>query len=277
MKAQRITMKTSTSVRRATARFVLSASLAALLAACATQSPTPSRIPNQTADITWKDGLFSQPLSLEHTRPGCRGECPTLKVQSLIFPGVPELTSLIDRTLADMTPVAGETQPSYQTLQQFETYYWNTAGPRDETLVSAEIRYANKALTVLELGSWQYYTGAAHGNSTTQFLNWDNAAKRRLSLDDFLMPGALPAYQKALQQAHQQWMTQHPDAQHDMAGFQRMWPFQPSKNAAITDAGLLVKYNAYEIAPYSSGQPELLIPYPALKGILRASYLPPGI
>src|SRR5690606_8872206 len=115
MKAQRITMKTSTSVRRATARFVLSASLAALLAACATQSPTPSRIPNQTADTTWKDGLFSQPLSLEHTRPGCRGECPALKVQSLIFPGVPELTNLIDRTLADMTPVAGETQPSYQT------------------------------------------------------------------------------------------------------------------------------------------------------------------
>src|SRR5690606_36139764 len=158
-KAQRVTMETSTSVRRATARFVLSACLAALLAACATQSPAPSRIPNQTADITWKDGLFSQPLILEHTRPGCRGECPTLKVQSLIFPGVPELTSLIDRTLAGMTPVAGETQPSYQTMQQFETYYWNTAGPRDETLVSAEIRYANKALTVLELGSWQYYTG----------------------------------------------------------------------------------------------------------------------
>jgi hypothetical protein len=45
---------------------------------------------------------------------------------------------------------------------------------------------------------------------------------------------------------------------------------------ALTDTGIVVKYQPYEIAPYSSGQPELLIPYSELKGILRPEYLPPA-
>jgi len=53
-----------------------------------------------------------------------------------------------------------------------------------------------------------------------------------------------------------------------------MWPFQPAQNIALTDQGLLVKYNPYEVAPYSFGQPELLLPYSELRGILRPDYLP---
>jgi len=37
---------------------------------------------------------------------------------------------------------------------------------------------------------------------------------------------------------------------------------------------MVIKYDSYQIAPYSAGQPELLIPYEALKGILRPEYLP---
>lgn len=256
----------------------LCAALGALLAlsACAPGSQSGSRIPNQIAEQTRKEGLFPQPLVWERARPGCAGECPTLKVDSLIFPGVNDLTQLIDRKLAGMSMVASETQPQSDSISQFEAYYWNTAGPRDETLLAADIRYANKALTVLELSSWQYYTGAAHGNTATQFLIWDNAAHIQLTLDDLLEPGAKPAYEQTLQQVHAQWLLQQPDAQHDPQGYRRLWPFQPSMNAAPTDQGLLVKYNAYEIAPYASGQPELLIPYRLLKGILRPAYLPAG-
>jgi hypothetical protein len=247
-----------------------------VLSACAPSSPTVSRIPNQIAEQTRKDGLFPQPLVWQKNRPGCTGECPSLKVDSLIFPGVNDLTELIDSKLASMGMVASETQPKAGNISQFEAYYWNTAGPRDETLLAADIRYANKALTVLELSSWQYYTGAAHGNTATQFMVWDNTAHKTLGLDELLLPGARPAYEHALQQAHEQWLLQQPDALHDPQGYRRLWPFQPSNNAAPTDKGLLVKYNSYEIAPYSSGQPELLIPYNQLKGILRPAYLPAG-
>jgi hypothetical protein len=40
--------------------------------------------------------------------------------------------------------------------------------------------------------------------------------------------------------------------------------------------GVVVKYDAYAIAPYADGQPELLIPYTVLHGILRPAFLPLG-
>src|SRR3546814_10791128 len=39
------------------------------------------------------------------------------------------------------------------------------------SVLSAKARYRNRYLTVVELNTWQYYTGAAHGISATQFLN----------------------------------------------------------------------------------------------------------
>lgn len=40
--------------------------------------------------------------------------------------------------------------------------------------------------------------------------------------------------------------------------------------------GLVVKYDAYTIAPYSHGQPEILIPYERLRGVLRPEFIPAG-
>src|SRR5690606_20833062 len=82
--------------------------LAAVLAACAS-GPTEniSLIPAQTAEQTSKDGLFTQPIKWERSKPGCKGECPKLELDSIIFPGVPRLTELIDHALATMTDIAG--------------------------------------------------------------------------------------------------------------------------------------------------------------------------
>jgi hypothetical protein len=255
----------------------LIACTALALTACAPTPTAPSLIPDQIGQQTRRDGLFSQPLNWEHTRPGCSGECPSVTLKSLIFPGVGSLTQLIDQQLAAMTSLGAENQPTYTSIAQFETYFWSAAGPRDETFLSAKIRYANKALTVLQLDSWQYYTGAAHGNSVTRFLTWHNTKHKTLQLSDILIQGRHDAYLAALQKVHEQWLLVQPDAKHDPTGYRRLWPFQPSDNAALTDAGLLVKYNSYDIAPYASGQPELLIPYPALKGIVRPEYLPASI
>jgi hypothetical protein len=95
-----------------------------------------------------------------------------------------------------------------------------------------------------------------------------------LSLDQVLLPGKRPAYVEALRAAHRRWLSGNPDARHDPAAYDRLWPFQPSSNFAFTDDGLVVKYDSYQIAPYSAGQPELRIPYTELAGILKPEYLP---
>lgn len=254
---------------------LLIAPLAALtLAAC---SSTPksdiSLIPTQTQDQTQKDGVFTQPLNYQHVKPGCTGECPRLEVKSLIFPGNSALTALVDQSLAQMTILA-DRQPGYRTLKEFENYYWATANDKDVVQLAARTRYRNRDLTVVELSSGIYMTGAAHGMTASQFLNWDNRLNQALPLDRLLAPGRQAQFQALAQQAHAAWVQTLPDAQQDPQGWSRMWPFQPAINVALTDQGLVVKYNAYEIAPYSLGQPELLLPYSQLRGILRPEYLP---
>lgn len=258
------------------ARLGLILLVATVLSACASRpSSTISLIPaDQIAQQTSKDGLFSQPVKWERTKPGCKGECPTLKVDSIVFPGVRKLSELIDHALAVMTGIgASQTQP-YDTIAQYEDYFWKTAAPRDSALLSAKTRYRNKNITTIELNTWQYYTGGAHGISATQFLNWDNTAEKVLGMAAILQPGQHAAYVKALQQVHSQWLATQSGAQNDPEMYNRIWPFQPSDNFAFTDVGLVIKYDSYQIAPYSSGQPELTIPYSVLQGILKPEYLP---
>jgi len=249
---------------------------ALVLAACASSPPSNiSLIPaTKTDEQTSKEGLFTQPLKWDRKKPGCSGECPEIKVDSLVFPGNPKLTELIDHALAVMTGVGSGGPRPYDTLAGYETYFWKVAAPRDSTVFSAKTRYRNKHLTVVQLDSWQYFTGAAHGINATQFLNWDNTAGKALGLANILQPGKEAAYVEALRQAHARWLENNDDAKRDPATYQRLWPFQPSDNFAFTDSGLVVKYDSYAIAPYSFGQPELLIPYSALQGVLRSEFMP---
>lgn len=248
---------------------------AGLLAACASKpSADISLIPTQTDAVTSQDGLFVQPVKWSRTKKGCKGDCPKMSVDSLVFPGVPKLTELVDHALAMMTGTGDERLPPYSTIAEFETYFWKTAGSRDVVMLAAKTRYRNRYLTVIELNSGQYFTGAAHGLTATQFLNWDNTAGSVLGMDQILVAGAYPRFVQALERAHARWKANNPDVQDDPATWQRLWPFQATNNIALTDTGVVAKYDSYEIAPYSSGQPELHIPYTELAGILRPEYLP---
>src|SRR5690625_423519 len=246
----------------------------ALLSACAGKAPDISLIPTKTDAVTSLDGLFVQPVEWSRSKPGCKGECPSLFVDSLVFLGVPKLTELVDHALAMMTGVSDQRLPPYSTIAEFEDYFWKTAAPRDTVTLAARTRYRNRYLTVIELNSGQYFTGAAHGITATQFLNWDNANSRVLGVDDLLESGTWPQFVRALERAHTRWVQHAPEARDDLETWQRLWPFQPTQNIALVDSGVVAKYGSYEIAPYSSGQPELHIPYDELRGILRPAYLP---
>lgn len=259
-------------------RPLVAAAMAALLLSACASGPKDnlSLVPAQTNAQTQKEGLFSQPIDWNQKKPGCKGDCPTLVVNSLVFPGHPRLTELVDHALALMTWVDNDSPAPYDTVRGLRDYFWKTAGSRDEIDLNAKTRYRNSHLTVVELHAGQYRTGMAHGITGTQFLIWRNDLQRAVTLDNLLLPGARPAFDAALQKAHTKWLGNNPAAQEDPGNFRRLWPFVSSDNAALTDTGVVVKYQPYEIAPYSSGQPELLIPYSELKGILRPEYLPPA-
>lgn len=245
-----------------------------ILAACSTTSGSDiSLIPTQTDAVTQKKGAFTQPLKWSGHKPGCEGQCPKLEIDSLVFPGQRALTERVDHLLAAMLSQF-DTDRLLPTLDEYQEYYWQVAGPADEALAAAKTIYRNKYLTTLELSAWKYHTGAAHGMSGTQYLNWSNQEQQPLSLDDLLEPRQKDRFIELQKQAHAQWLGKLDFAQEDPEQYLRQWPFQPTDNVAITDAGLLLKYQPYEIAPYAAGMPQLLIPYDSLKGVIKSRYLP---
>jgi len=253
-------------------------SVAAILAGCASSTPSnislPSNVPQPSKTDAEVHELNVKKIEWKGSKPGCKGECPTIEIDSVGFPGNPKLTALVDHVLAYMTGVDPDRPRPYQTISEYTQYFWQTAQSRDATIFKASVKDANAKIIAVELHTGQYLTGAAHGIPATQYLNWQRDRERVLALDEALLPGKHPEFVQALQRAHQTWLTQNPDAQRDRAAYDRMWPFQESDNFALTHDGVVVKYDAYSIAPYSHGEPELTIPYAELNGILRPEFMP---
>ncbi|CAM4001636.1 DUF3298 domain-containing protein [Bordetella muralis] len=253
-------------------------SMLVLLAGCASSTPSnitlPSNVPQPAKTEDKVAGLEVEKIQWQGTKPGCKGQCPTIEIDSVGFPAIPKLTALVDHVLAYMTGVDPGRPRPYQTLSEYTQYFWQTAQSRDSTIFKASVKDVSPQIIAIELHTGQYLTGAAHGIPATQYLNWQRDRERVLALDEALLPNQHPAFVEALQRAHQAWLTRNEDAQRDRAAYDRMWPFQESDNFALTREGLVVKYDAYSIAPYSHGEPELLIPYTELHGILRPEFMP---
>ena len=257
--------------------------LAALVALSACSS-APKNItladgaPTQTMQDAVDEGVNvpTTPVRYALTKPQCTGQCPSIEVDSIVVVDQPKLSQLIDHVLAYMTGVDADRRGNYQTLKEYEAYFWQTAQSRDTTSFKARIRSNQAGLITAQVDTSQYLTGAAHGIAATQFLNWDRERQRVVALSEALLPGQQGAYLVALQRAHLRWKQNSEDYQRDPSTYDRMWPFQPSDNFALTRHGLVVKYDAYAIAPYSAGQPELVIPYAELTGILDPKWIPSG-
>lgn len=256
-------------------KTLLLASAVLALAACSSgPSGNISLVDNQINKESSKSGSFTQTIKIDEYRPGCKGECPHLVVDSLVFPGKPKLTALVDHSLALMSWIDEDRPAPYDTVAGLESYFWQTAADRDEIYLSARAIFRNQYLTTVELNVGQYSTGMAHGIKGNQFINWDNQNSVNLSLDDILVSGAYSQYEQVLKQAYSKWVNDNKDQIDDPDNYERMWPFVATNNVAITDLGLLVKYQPYEIAPYSFGEPEILLSYKDLKNIIKARYLP---
>lgn len=242
---------------------------AVLLGACSSE---PSNITAYHNAPT--PGVDTQPVKWTAVRPGCQGDsCPRITVDSLTFPSLPRLSELVDSALAAMTGIDQSQIQDYDTLKGYEAYFWKTAQPNQQTQFHASVRGQVGSIVSVELHTDQYL-GGAHGIPATEFVNWSVPDGKVLTLDGAILAGRKPLYVQALKDAYQQWLQTNDQARENPVRYQQLWPFKENDNFALTPAGLVVKYQAYDIAPYSMGQPELTIPYAKLGGILAPRYMP---
>lgn len=114
------------------------------------------------------------------------------------------------------------------------------------------------------------YLGGAHGMPYVEYVVLDSQNKRRLDLDDLLIATAKPKFESLAYDAYKDWIKDYAD---DVAEYEKSWPFSMTENVSLNDKGVVLKYQSYAIAPYAYGQPELVIPYNKLAGVLRPQYL----
>lgn len=204
-----------------------------------------------------------------------KDRCASLHVRTADFARHPDFTQFLTRSLLSMASVPGtpaRTADVSALMAQFE----KTATPQTSEYLQANVVRNQSDLVVVDLVHY-VFSGGAHGDTTSQYVNWLPETNRVASLETMLLPGAMTRFEQALREQHQIWLKEQMNAINDLKSFEQTWPFKPSDNAALMPAGLTVTYGRYVLGPGFFGQPSLVIPYSKLTNILKPEFLKAGM
>ncbi len=119
-----------------------------------------------------------------------------------------------------------------------------------------------------------YSAGAAHPNSYTDVINFDLRNGRQLKLSDLFKPGAkylaaLSSY--CVQDLKKQSKKKGADGLLDDDWIQRGAGSDANnfRSWTITKKGLGINFDSYQVGPYAAGPQYVLVPYTALKEIIK--------
>lgn len=207
----------------------------------------------------------------EHRPQGCSGsECPLVNIDLQLLKDLPQLNARIERELLALTvELPGDPLPG--SLQAYEQAFLANAQPGWTSYLQAKVVEQHDRLVVIELSSYRF-TGGDHGIPGRAYLNYDRQLDKVLSLQDMLLPGEEASFWETAKLAHQAWLVANGHGED--SAFQQSWPFERTDNIGLLFGTVMLKYDIDRIAPYSTGHPELKIPYPRLNGILKPQYFP---
>jgi hypothetical protein len=136
-----------------------------------------------------------------------------------------------------------------------------------------EIRYATDDLISVEFTEGTYSRGAAHGNSNTTVLNYDVKNGKKLALADLFNPksnflSVISTYclKDLRDRAKKDEGTM---LQEDMIKEGAAPRADNYRAVAITKKGLWITFDPYQVAAYAGGPQHVLVPYSALKDIIK--------
>lgn len=188
-----------------------------------------------------------------------------VEVNTPIANGNTEISSLINTTLKNTiitTLQIGDAEhASHKSIEEsisgFNNEYkdfindFPDSAQQWEAQIDGEVLYQSPNIISIAITSY-INTGGAHGNLNIIFNNFDAATGNRIQNNQLLKDKdtfkkmALPYFKKA---------TENKEAIFESDSFEL------PKNITYSDEGIILLYNTYEIAPYSTGIIEFTIPY----------------
>ena len=198
----------------------------------------------------------------------CEG-CPTVEVN------LPEASNgdaasnhinaaLQEVAIATLSPLE-ETEVSSidEAIDQFKKQFdelkedYEQAVPWEVTL-DGEVSYQSESMVSIRLNSYSF-TGGAHGYGATSFVNFDAMTGEQLEVEDLFSD--LDEFTSYCEQLFRAQEHIAPERNINATGFFFEGDaFHLPENIGFTENGLLLIYNAYEIASYADGQKMVEIP-----------------
>ena len=200
-----------------------------------------------------------------------KDRCATLHIRTADFTQHPDFTQFLTRSLLTMAGSAVKTGQMADVAALMD-HFVKTATPVTNEYLQANVLRNQSDLVVVELVH-EIFSGGAHGETTSQYVNWLPTSNRVASLETMLLPDAMSEFEKILREQHQIWLKEQINAIDDLKSFEQSWPFKVSDNAALMPEGLTVTYERYVIGPGSFGQPSLVIPYSKLNNVLKPEFI----
>jgi len=137
--------------------------------------------------------------------------------------------------------------------------------------ISIEVKVFNDSLLSLQLSD-ESFEGGAHGSYNLSFVNVRPGNGAVFKLDDFLKPGYEADLTRVGEEIFREARELADTATYEMNGF----TFSDNKfalndNYGFRKEGIVFFYNSYEVAPYSEGPTEIVIPYEKIKDWIKSS------
>ena len=134
------------------------------------------------------------------------------------------------------------------------------------------VAFASDNLVSVELDIGGYYQGAAHPNSYTSVINFDAKNGKMLKLSDLFKPGT--KYVQAISSFAIKDLKAQSKANNSMLDDETITtgagPSEKNFGSwTITRKGLALTFDAYQVGPYAAGPQNVVIPYSALKDLIK--------
>lgn len=135
-----------------------------------------------------------------------------------------------------------------------------------EAKINADVTYEDKNIISIQLQTY-LFTGGAHGNSFTRFLNFDKRKGIELENDELIKD--IEKFKKIAETKFRKQEKIPLDKNINSSGFMfENDEFHLAENIGYTKEGLLLYYNQYEIASYADGTITLIFPFQQIKNSL---------
>lgn len=256
--------------------------LLAVLVACETKKTTTAEAPAAARP----DTLAYEIRTYEARSQSCvkpDSLCAVASFKYPLFPG-DAFKALSDSLQADVVSMAaaeGDPDLRAQTLEEaaknFTADYDEFVKSQGDSLqfgqtwslevTSHVLRQSPKWVSVAH--DYFVYSGGAHPNHATRYVNYDRATGHRLTLAELFQPDFEKTLTGIAERRFRQAEGLKPGAPLTDGYFFEDGKFRLNDNFALTDTGLKFLYNPYEIKPYAAGETSLDVPFSELEGILK--------